>query len=689
LKYQDIFGSEITTTVSAGAVDAAGNVYLTGWTTSPSLPVTPRAFQTTFIQSQCGTNYYPGPNGGPEVSVPIPCAHAFIAKIAADGASLVYLTYLGGELTDYVNAIAVDAAGNAYLTGTTSSTTFPVTLLAYRSKPGSGFVTKLSADGSALLFSTYFDGVQGEAITFDASGNVYVAGGADGAKFDTTPGAFQSKGYLGHGDAFVFKLNPYGTRLLYSTLVGGTFDDWATSLAVDQQGNAYIAGITASVPAYAHLAGPEGFTPFPTKPGAYYHPGDRSDVFVTKINATGTALVYSVLMGGSAFDWLVGLVVDDAGSAYFAGYGTPDFPLTPGAFDSGYSGGFVGKLSADGSQLLYSTHLGGVRLNDAELAWVDSLGRAVVIGSSINNRFPTTPDSLIPCFPETDPSHYVPWPFVTEFNASGTALVYSSFLRRRPVAHDSSGNLYLPSDTAILDRININTPLPSGPRCVTNAASFWGTAVSPGEIVSLFGPSIGPDTPATIELDDAGRVSSRLSGIRVLFNAMPAPLLYVSKNQINAVVPFGVAGLSQVTIQIERNGASDMPPLHTTVVDAAPGVFSGPSGAAAINQDGTINSKEHPAERHSVVSIFLTGAGLMTPMPADGTVPKLPYSKIVLPVLIDGDAEILYAGDAPGLVEGVVQINFRLPELAGDGLTPLQVQIANYGDSGLPQIWIR
>jgi len=217
LKYQDVFGSD--TTVSAGAVDAAGNVYLTGSTTSPLLPVTPRAFQKTFIQSQCGTYYFPGPNGSPGESIPIPCAHAFIAKIAADGASLVYLTYLGGELTDYVNAIAVDAAGNAYLTGTTSSTNFPVTLLAYRSKPGSGFVTKLSADGSALLFSTYFDGVQGEAITFDASGNVYVAGGADGAKFDTTPGAFQSKGYLGHGDAFVFKLNPYGTRLLYSTLV--------------------------------------------------------------------------------------------------------------------------------------------------------------------------------------------------------------------------------------------------------------------------------------------------------------------------------------------------------------------------------------------------------------------------------------------------------------------------------------
>ena len=306
----------------------------------------------------------------------------------------------------------------------------------------------------------------------------------------------------------------------------------------------------------------------------------------------------------------------------------------------------------------------------------------------MNPRFPTTPDSLIPCFPERDPSYYPPWPFVTKFNASGTALVYSSFLRRRPVAHDSSGNLYLPSDTAILERVNISTPLPPGPRCVTNAASFWGTAVSPGEIVSLFGPSIGPDTPATLELDDAGRVSSRLSEIRVLFNAMPAPLLYVSKNQINAVVPFGVAGLSQVTIQIERNGASDMPPLQTTVVESAPGVFLGPSGAAAINQDGTINSKEHPAARHSIVSIFLTGAGLMEPVPADGAVPKLPYAKPVLPVSIDGGAEILYAGDAPGLVEGVVQINFRLPKLAGDGLTPLQIQIGNYGDSGLPQIWI-
>src|SRR5438876_6092352 len=111
LKYQDIFGSG--TTVSAGAVDAAGNVYLTGSTTFPSLPVTPRAFQTTFIQSQCGTYYSPGANGSPGESVPIPCAHAFIAKITEYGARLVYFTFLGGELTDYASAIAVDAAGNA------------------------------------------------------------------------------------------------------------------------------------------------------------------------------------------------------------------------------------------------------------------------------------------------------------------------------------------------------------------------------------------------------------------------------------------------------------------------------------------------------------------------------------------------------------------------------------------------
>jgi len=309
----------------------------------------------------------------------------------------------------------------------------------------------------------------------------------------------------------------------------------------------------------------------------------------------------------------------------------------------------------------------------------------------MNPRFPTTPDSLIPCFPERDPSYYPPWPFVTKFNASGTALVYSSFLRRRPVAHDSSGNLYLPSDTAILERVNISTPLPPGPRCVTNAASFWGTAVSPGEIVSLFGPSIGPDTPATLELDDAGRVSSRLSEIRVLFNAMPAPLLYVSKNQINAVVPFGVAGLSQVSIQRSKGTArrichactprswSPHPESSRDLRALSPSIKTAQSTLA----------REHPAARHSVVSIFLTGAGLMTPVPADGTVPKLPYAKIALRVLIDGDAEILYAGDAPSLVEGVVQINFRLPELARDGLTPLQIQIGNYWDTSFPQIWIR
>jgi len=156
LNYQAIFESQ--TTISASSVDSAGNVYVTGWTTSPQLPITAKAFQKSFAQTTCGYNTIPGEHGSPGQSFPIACAHSFIAKIDSSGTGLLYLTYLGAEGNDISQAIALDAAGNVYVTGSTTSMTFPVTLFAFRPSPGRGFVAKLSADGSSLAFATYLDG---------------------------------------------------------------------------------------------------------------------------------------------------------------------------------------------------------------------------------------------------------------------------------------------------------------------------------------------------------------------------------------------------------------------------------------------------------------------------------------------------------------------------------------------------
>jgi uncharacterized protein (TIGR03437 family) len=683
LNYQTIFGSQAS--VTASAVDSAGNVYVTGWTTSPQLPVTPNAFQKSFAQTTCGYNTIPGEHGSPGQSFPVPCAHSFIAKIDSSGTGLVYLTYLGGEGNDAAQAIALDAAGNVYVTGSTTSTTFPVTLFAFRPSPGRGFVAKLNADGSSLAFSTYLDGGEGTAIAVDSSAAVYVTGTADQAEFSTTPGAFQSMRYLGHSDVFVLKLNRFGTNLLYSTLLGGTFDDVPSAIAVDEGGNGYVGGYTASVPAYSHPMASDEFAPFPTTPGAVYQPGDRVDVFVTKTNSSGSALVYSTLLGGSGFDTLKGLAIDPIGNAYFAGYGSSDFPVTPGAFDSGYSGGFAAKLSPDGAKLLYSTRLGGVRLDSAGLVAIDSAGNAFITGLSVNPRFPITPDSLMPCFPETDPTYYRPWPFIAELNSSGSKFAYSSFLKAGAVAIDSSGNVYLPAENAILERANITAAPVAGLRCVTNAASFWSNGITPGELVSLFGSGIGPDNAGTLQRDASGNVATELAGTRVLFNGFPAPLLYVSKGQINAVVPFELAGSTHASVQVLRNGVNSNA-LDVPIRDAAPAVFTLDAfgQAAVLNEDGSLNSVWNPAKQGSTISIFATGAGLLDPIPANGRVPSAPSAKPVLPVrvVIDvSDAEVLYAGDAPGIVEGVVQINARVPKVFNTGTVNLSLQI---GDHAFP-----
>ena len=164
-----------------------------------------------------------------------------------------------------------------------------------------------------------------------------------------------------------------------------------SAIVVDQGGDVYVGGYTASVPADSHLSASDGFAPFPTTRGAVYQPGERVDVFVTKINSSGSALVYSTLMGGSGFDTLKGLAIDAAGNAYFAGYGSPDFPVTPGAFDSGYSGGFAAKLSADGAKLLYSTRFGGVRLDSAGLVTINSAGNTFITLSSPAGSFVIPP----------------------------------------------------------------------------------------------------------------------------------------------------------------------------------------------------------------------------------------------------------------------------------------------------------
>jgi hypothetical protein len=320
LVYSTYIGGSNADEGYAIAVDGSGNAYVTGVTDSPDYDVTPGAFQTTY-------------RGWSDV---------FVTKLNATGTGLVYSTYIGGSDWDEGYAIAVDGSGNAYVTGWTISTDYDVTPGAFQTRNGGSwdvFVTKLNATGTALVYSTYIGGSGNEAgrgIAVDGSGNAYVTGETESTDYDVTPGAFQTTYGGGGADVFVTKLNATGTALVYSTYIGGSDYDGGYAIAVDGSGNAYVTGRTNS-------------TDYDVTPGAFQTTnGGLADVFVTKLNAAGTALVYSTYIGGNGLEEGRGIAVDGSGNAYVTGETeSTDYDVTPGAFQTTFGGGldvFVTKV---------------------------------------------------------------------------------------------------------------------------------------------------------------------------------------------------------------------------------------------------------------------------------------------------------------------------------------------------------
>ena len=368
------------------AVDSAGSAYVTGRTGSTDFPLAD-AFQST-----C--------SGSSEV---------FVTKLNAAGSELVYSTYLGGNGDDEGKGIAVDSAGNAYVTGYTTSTNFPVANALQDTNHGGAavFVTKLSADGSELVYSTYLNGVNddyGYAVAVDSSGNAYVAGVTHSVDFPTTPNAFQITHYnYVLPDAFVTKLNADGSALVYSTYLGSTHEDYAYGVAVDSAGHAYVTGDTH-------------YGDFPRKNAFQGKHGGGIDAFVTKLSPDGSALVYSTFLGGGHGDSGRGIAADADGNAYVTGHtSSPDFPVanaSQGTCGNNYLRPFVTKLNPDGSPL-YSTCLGSGTFSHAVAA--DADGNAYVIAGFL----------------------------MAKLNADGSELVYSMPLSGAGIAVDSSGDVYL------------------------------------------------------------------------------------------------------------------------------------------------------------------------------------------------------------------------------------------------------
>ena len=362
LSYGTYLGGTTSSETGMGvAVDALGNAYITGETFSSDFPTNPS--QTS--------------NGGSE---------AFVAKINAAGSVLVYSTYLGGSGNDFGKDVQVDASGNAYIVGETRSIDFPASAGAADLTLGGSrdaFVAKLNAAGSALAYATYLGGNsldEGFGIALGVTGEAYVTGGTQSSDFPTSAGAFQTS-LVGGRDAFVTKVNVTGSALDYSTYLGGTGSDDGESIAVDAGGNAYVAGQAVS-------------SNFPTTPGAYQTVfGGFDDAFVAKLNATGTGLDYATYLGGSGSDDSFGIAVDGTGNAYVAGRTeSSNFPTTGGAFQTTKNSGrdaFVTKVDPSGNALVYSTYLGGNGNDGGRDVAVDAAGNAYVAGETVSSNFPT------------------------------------------------------------------------------------------------------------------------------------------------------------------------------------------------------------------------------------------------------------------------------------------------------------
>jgi len=432
---------------------------------------------------------------------------------------LAYSTYLGGSLDDVGRGIIVDSVGNAYVTGSTQSTDFPVANSIQPANHGGHdvFVTKINADGSALVYSTYLGGSgddYGTDIVVDTKDNVYVTGYTNSTDFPEAKG-IQSANHGGN-DAFVTKISATGSALVYSTYIGGSFDDIGLGIAVDLTGNAYVTGNTQST----DFPTAKAFQP--TNHGGSSFDGTASgDAFVTKINASGTALVYSTYLGGTGEDYGRGIVVDSAGSAYVTGFtGSTDFPIANAIQPMSHGGqyytrdAFVTKMNATGSALVYSTYLGGSWDDYGNRIAVDPTGNAYVTGQTPSLDFPTA--NAI-----QTTSHGSWEAFVTKINAAGSAFVYSTFLGGsgsdggEGIAADVAGNVYIGGHTDSAD-FPIANAIQSGNHGKLDAFVTKINADGSAFVYSTYLGGSGDDQGYDIAVDSAG--SAYLTGYSVSNN---------------------------------------------------------------------------------------------------------------------------------------------------------------------------
>jgi uncharacterized protein (TIGR03437 family) len=603
--YSTYLGGNGSDSASGIAVDGTGSAYVTGFTTSPNFPTTPGAFNTTL-------------SGAPDV---------FAAKLSPDGSQLVYSTLLGSG--SEFGAIAVDATGNAVITGLTQGN-FPVTANAFQATPGAGcsvsefnqgsaFVTRIAADGKSLLYSTFLGGscpatniplvapaAYGTSVALDASGNAWVTGSTLSTDFPVTSDALQPKFGGGIYDGYLARFNPNG-GLEYATYLGGPGYDTLVAIAFDPSGNVYLAGETAglSQAASAGAFQSQANASCPTfNPGLSF-PTATGNALVIKLDSKAHSVLGLTYLGAPLCLAPTSIAVDSAGEPWIAGgfQPYPSAPPTVSPLEIGIGQGFISKFSADFTQLLFSTYfapVSGVTL--------DSSGLAYVAGADALNTSAVTQQVYLAKIDPTPPA----------------------------ISLDS-----------------VVSVVPS-----TNSSGFMG--IAPGEVIRILGKQMGPAVapPPSIQ---SGVLATNVAGVQVTFDGTAVPLLSVSAQEIDLVVPFELATKSTTTVQVVYNGVQSNP-VQVAVTPTALQILG------VFNEDFSPNSASNPAKAGSVIILYLAGAGQTNPPSQDGRINVAPLAAPGTPIQIESFNNgmnilpITFAGAAPGLAAGILQINFVAPQ---------------------------
>jgi uncharacterized protein (TIGR03437 family) len=665
--------------------DSSGNIYVTGWTDSPDFPTTAGAYIGTW-----------------------PDRIAYVSKISPDGAKLVYSTFLGSSGSQTRSyAITVNSAGEAYVAGS-AGTGFPTTAGAYgTAAQGTAYVAKLSADGSKLLMSTMIRGGNEEAyaLAIDSTGSAYLTGWA-GGQLVTTHGALQTTAPSGGGTGFIAKVAADGKSAGYVTYFDGNKGVDMYGIATDTSGNAYVTGTTRSTNLNTTTGAPQV-----SPPSAGLDNG-----FVFKLNPTGSGVVWGTYLGAQGTNFPSGLTIDSSGSVYVVGQselsGGP-FPTTIGAYKTTSctdqcNQAWLVKYTPDG-KVVFSTLLGNFNLIHGG-AWgggvgpaVDPNGNIYIIGDTWSGTdFVGTADAFKRTIDAGDYQQIV----VARVDASGGGMSYATFYGgtgdeyARGIAVDSCGSIYVTGVTGSTDltvtsgAVQGTPPGKSGqyntfvakflqpfftPSGVTNAGSYVAGKVAPGEIVSIFGCNIGPDTPTPYHLTN-NKFDNSVSQTRVLFDGVPAPIIFAWTNQTSVVVPYSVAGKQTTQVVAEYRGIKG-PAVGLPVANAIPGIFTlnttGSGPAAVLNSDYTTNRAGNAAARGDYVMVFATIGGENG---QDGAIAGNPLAHPLsdsASVTVGGvNAQVLYAGNAPGLIWGMAQINLVIPASVAPGnALPLVISI--------------